>query len=75
VWSSGPGRGRAPEPGRKLPTNHETHLSLYAKDPDGLEFELTWFVPADKVPAAANRFASHPLDLDAEVARLGADPP
>lgn len=52
--------------------NHETHLSLYAKDPDGLEFELTWFVPAEKVPAGADRTASHPLDLDAEVARLGA---
>jgi catechol 2,3-dioxygenase-like lactoylglutathione lyase family enzyme len=54
--------------------NHETHLSLYAKDPDGLEFELTWFVPADKVPAGAERTASHPLDLDAEVGRLGAHP-
>jgi catechol-2,3-dioxygenase len=52
--------------------NHETHLSLYAKDPDGLEFELTWFVPADKAPAGADRTASRPLDLDAEVARLGA---
>jgi catechol 2,3-dioxygenase-like lactoylglutathione lyase family enzyme len=52
--------------------NHETHLSLYAKDPDGLEFELTWFVPADKLPAGADRTASHPLDLDVEVARLGA---
>lgn len=54
--------------------DHETHLSLYAKDPDGLEFELTWFVPAERVPAGANRFASHPLDLDGEVARLGAGP-
>jgi catechol-2,3-dioxygenase len=53
--------------------NHETHLSLYAKDLDGLEFELTWFVPADKLPAGgADLTASHPLDLDAEVARLGA---
>ena len=52
--------------------NHETHLSLYAKDPDGLEFELTWFLPAGQVPDAADRTASHPLDLDAEVARLGA---
>jgi catechol 2,3-dioxygenase-like lactoylglutathione lyase family enzyme len=52
--------------------NHETHLSLYAKDPDGLEFELTWLVPADKLPAGADRTASHPLDLDVEVARLGA---
>jgi hypothetical protein len=40
--------------------NHETHLSLYARDPDGLEFELTSFVPADKLPAGADRTASHP---------------
>lgn len=52
--------------------NHETHFSLYAKDPDGLEFELTWLVPSDHVPAGANRTASHPLDLETEVARLGA---
>jgi len=52
--------------------NHETHLSLYAKDPDGLEFELTWFVPADRLPPGADRTASHPLDLDLEVARLRA---
>lgn len=54
-------------------SNHETHLSLYAKDPDGLEFELTWFVPADRVDPDANLTASHPLDLDAEVERYGAD--
>jgi catechol-2,3-dioxygenase len=54
--------------------NHESHLSLYAKDPDGLEFELTWFLPADKLAADAVRTASHPLDLDGEVRRLGAGP-
>jgi hypothetical protein len=53
-------------------SNHETHLSLYAKDPDGLEFELTWFVPADRVDPGANLTASHPLDLDAELERYGA---
>jgi catechol-2,3-dioxygenase len=54
-------------------SNHETHLSLYAKDPDGLEFELTWFVPADRGVAGANLTASHPLDLDAELERYKAD--
>jgi catechol-2,3-dioxygenase len=54
--------------------NHETHLSLYAKDPDGLEFELTWFLPADKLPPGADRTASHPLDLNLEMARLEAGP-
>jgi catechol-2,3-dioxygenase len=57
-------------------SNHETHLSLYAKDSDGLEFELVWFVPADRLPADANFTAVHPLDLDAELVRYGeAAPP
>jgi hypothetical protein len=30
-------------------------------------------VPADRVDAAANLTASHPLDLDAELERYGAD--
>jgi catechol-2,3-dioxygenase len=54
-------------------SNHETHLSLYAKDVDGLEFELVWFVPADRLGLQADFSASHPLDLDAEVERYGAD--
>lgn len=54
-------------------SNHETHLSLYAKDPDGLEFELTWFVPPHQLDPHANFTASHPLDLDAEIERYGAD--
>jgi catechol-2,3-dioxygenase len=66
-------RGRLIEAGSLVgQSDHGMSLSLYAKDPDGLEFELTWFVPADHVPAGADRTASHPLDLDAEVARLGA---
>ena len=27
-------------------TDHGTTRALYAKDPDGIEFELTWIVPA-----------------------------
>jgi catechol-2,3-dioxygenase len=44
-------------------SDHGTSLSLYAKDPDGLEFELFWTVPGG-VPAG-----TRPLDLDAELAR------
>jgi catechol-2,3-dioxygenase len=54
-------------------SDHETHLSLYAKDGDGLEFELVWFVPADRLDPAADFTASRPLDLDAEIERYGAD--
>ena len=46
-------------------SDHGTSLSLYAKDPDGLEFELFWAVPGG-VPVG-----TRPLDLDAELARRG----
>jgi catechol-2,3-dioxygenase len=44
-------------------SDHGVSLSLYAKDPDGLEFELFWTVPGG-APAG-----TRPLDLDAELAR------
>src|SRR5437870_13186453 len=44
-------------------SDHGTSLSLYAKDPDGLEFELFWTAPNGK-PAG-----TRPLDLEAELAR------
>jgi hypothetical protein len=40
-------------------------LSLYAKDPDGLEFELFWTVPN------GTPIGTRPLDLEAELARRG----
>ena len=46
-------------------SDHGMSLSLYAKDPDGLEFELFWTVPDGK-PAG-----TRPLDLDAELTRRG----
>ena len=46
-------------------SDHGTSLSLYAKDPDGLEFEIFWTVP-DGTPVG-----TRPLDLDAELARRG----
>jgi catechol-2,3-dioxygenase len=46
-------------------SDHGTSLSLYAKDPDGLEFELFWTVPGG-TPAG-----TRPLDLAAELARRG----
>jgi catechol-2,3-dioxygenase len=51
-------------------SHHGTHLSLYAKDPDGLEFELTWFIPPDRLEAGADNTGSRPLDLEAEVRRF-----
>ena len=49
-------------------SDHGMSLSLYAKDPDGLEFELFWTVP-DGTPAGTRA-----LDLDAELTRRGLAP-
>ena len=46
-------------------SDHGTSLSLYAKDPDGLEFELFWTVPG------GTPVGTRPLHLDAELARRG----
>jgi catechol-2,3-dioxygenase len=46
-------------------SSHGVSLSLYAKDPDGLEFEVFWTVPDGKPgPTRA-------LDLEGELARRG----
>jgi catechol-2,3-dioxygenase len=44
-------------------TNHGMSLSLYGKDPDGLEFEVFWAIPG------ATFGENVPLDLEAELAR------
>jgi catechol-2,3-dioxygenase len=46
-------------------SDHGTSLSLYAKDPDGLEFEVFWAVP-DGTPVGTRA-----LDLEAELAKRG----
>lgn len=55
-------------------SDHATTKALYAQDPDGLEFEVSWLVPADLIDAemrAANARIG-PLDLTREIARFGA---
>jgi catechol 2,3-dioxygenase-like lactoylglutathione lyase family enzyme len=56
-------------------SDHSTTKSLYGRDPDGLEFEIAWVVPADRLDEAAlgGRKAIRPLDLDREKARYGAE--
>jgi len=55
-------------------SDHATTKALYAQDPDGIEFEVSWLLPADlitpEVRGAATRIA--PLDLEREIARYGA---
>jgi|ERR1019366_1546790 catechol-2,3-dioxygenase len=56
-------------------SDHSTTKSLYAHDPDGLEFEVCWIVPADRLDDVTKEGAAsvRHLDLDAELARFGAD--
>jgi catechol-2,3-dioxygenase len=58
-------------------SDHSTTKSLYAVDPDGLELELCWVVPArllDEV-TLAGRTRILPLDLDQARHRYGGDTP
>lgn len=54
-------------------SDHGTTKSLYGKDPNGLEFEIVWIIPADLLTAAdlEARKAVRPLDLAKEKARFG----
>ena len=56
-------------------TNHGTTKSLYAKDPNGLEFEVVWLIPADRLTDEDrhNSKRLQPLDLNAELAKYGRD--
>lgn len=53
-------------------TDHGTTRALYAKDPDGIEFELTWIIPADQL-TSTDTPGMKPLNLQADIARFGAD--
>jgi hypothetical protein len=56
-------------------TDHGTTKALYGKDPDGLELEVMWLVPADRLtPEILGRRSSLvPLDLAKEIEIFGAD--
>ena len=51
--------------------DHGVSRSLYCQDPDGIEFEIMWEVPLDLL--AADAPSNIPLDLEADIARWGAD--
>jgi catechol 2,3-dioxygenase-like lactoylglutathione lyase family enzyme len=53
-------------------TNHGTTRALYARDPDGIEFEITWVVPAAEL-GPSDGPAMERLDLEADIARFGSD--
>jgi catechol-2,3-dioxygenase len=58
-------------------SDHGTTKALYAHDPDNLEFEVSWLVPADRIDDAvlAAKATTKRLDLAAEIARYGIDTP
>src|SRR4051812_15323198 len=55
-------------------SDHSTTKSLYAQDPDGIELEIAWIVPADRLDesALAGRSSIQRLDLPKEIERYGA---
>jgi catechol-2,3-dioxygenase len=54
-------------------SDHATTKALYAKDPDGLEFEVSWLLPAELITedVLAHRSGVERLDLAKEKARYG----
>ena len=54
-------------------SDHGVNKSLYAVDPDGLEFEVMWLVPSEYWGEAETTVVVEPLDLVAEIERFGDD--
>jgi catechol-2,3-dioxygenase len=59
-------------------SDHITTKALYARDPDGIEFEVSWLVPADLITdeiraATSTLTRPRPLDLEGEIVRYGAE--
>ena len=56
-------------------SDHGTTKSLYGQDPDGIEFEIAWIVPADRIDDGAieGRKRIGRLDLERELGRYGAE--
>jgi catechol-2,3-dioxygenase len=51
-------------------SDHGANKSLYAKDPDGLEFEVMWLVPPEHWGDIENQAIVDPLDLPGEISRF-----
>lgn len=53
-------------------SDHGATKSLYGRDPDGLEFEIVWLIPAHLLTDDI-AMTSRPLDLAREIERYGRD--
>jgi catechol-2,3-dioxygenase len=51
-------------------SDHGANKSLYSRDPDGLEFEVMWLVPAEHWGEAEHQAIIRPLDIAAERAHF-----
>ena len=51
-------------------SDHGANKSLYAQDPDGLEFEVMWLVPAEHWGSAEHEAIIDPLDIGKEIDRF-----
>ncbi len=58
-------------------SDHATTKALYAKDPDGIEFEVSWLLPVDLIDDEVRQSmaSTKPLNLPLEIERYGADRP
>ncbi len=54
-------------------TDHGTTKALYGRDPDGIDFEVSWMVPADLIEDKTPTMRA--LDLEKEIEKYGADTP
>ena len=52
-------------------SDHGVSKSLYAHDPDGIEFEVLWTVPREDWGEYEHEAVVQPLDLDGALARWG----
>ena len=52
-------------------SDHGATKALYGKDPDGLEFEVSWIVPADLLHLETGGMKTAPLNLGVEVEKYG----
>ena len=56
-------------------SGHGVSKSLYAHDPDGIEFEVMWRVPREHWGDYERRAVVQPLDLPSELARFATSSP
>lgn len=52
-------------------SDHGVNKSLYAMDPDGIEFEVMWLTPPELWGDDEHQAIVRPLDIDADIATYG----